>query len=308
MRNLKQSPKAELKRNVTSRILRGAYRKLKSALRSMRRKLIFVFPEVSQRRVRQFLRYREQLGKITRSCDLSLSIAIVVPCYKHGQYLRTMVTSIKSQTRPPDQVIFVDDHSPDATAQTLQNLIEDWQPTTSSQIKLLRNEGNLGQTASLNRGIGLADTDLILILNDDDYLLHDCVEVAVALFECYPEIALLGAHSLHFSGDDALWRLPKFVKEFVLLDELELDLRLPECVRTYHRYNDLNMTHSGSCFLKAAWRAVGGYFPDKRNRLVPQSDRDFQLRVNALFPVMLSNTVPFSCWRNDSSVDAGINS
>jgi hypothetical protein len=65
------------------------------------------------------------------------------------------------------------------------------------------------------------------------------------------------------------------------------------------------MTHSGSCFLKSAWAVVGGYRPDKSERIVPYSDRDFQLRVNAVWPVAVAYETPFSFWRNDSSLDSG---
>jgi GT2 family glycosyltransferase len=219
-----------------------------------------------------------------------------------------MITSVKNQTRTPDEVIFVEDRSPDDTARILETVIEDWATNTSARLRLIRNPKNLGQAASLNRGIEDAQSELVMILNDDDCLLHDSVEVVLRLFERYPKTALIGGHSLHFSGDEELSELPKFVKEFASVEQLELELHPPECVNHYRFYNDLNMTHSGSAFLKAAWRIAGGYQADKRKRIVPFSDRDYQLRINSLFPVAVSPTIPLSCWRNDSSVDTGLNS
>jgi hypothetical protein len=68
------------------------------------------------------------------------------------------------------------------------------------------------------------------------------------------------------------------------------------------------MTHSGSCFFKVAWTAVGGYQVDKTQRVVPFSDRDFQMRVNAVWPVAVAYETPLALWREGSSVDAGLNS
>jgi hypothetical protein len=79
-------------------------------------------------------------------------------------------------------------------------------------------------------------------------------------------------------------------------------------VRRYRKYNDLNMAHSGSCFYKAAWEGVGGYLADKAERVVPFSDRDFQMRVNTVWPVAVAYETPFTLGRLGSSVDAGINS
>jgi hypothetical protein len=98
------------------------------------------------------------------------------------------------------------------------------------------------------------------------------------------------------------------IQEICPINNIEIDLRTPNQVKGYRGYNDINMTHSGSSFYKSAWKVIGGYYSDKSKRLVHFSDRDFQLRMNALFPVALSNITPLSCWRNDSSVDQGVNS
>jgi GT2 family glycosyltransferase len=218
-----------------------------------------------------------------------------------------MFESIRLQTIPPNQVIFVIDQSPDNTLQILQDLVNQYSAEMSAQLIILENEENLGQAASLNKAIEYSDTDLIMILNDDDYLLHDSIEVALSLLKKYPNAALLGGHALHFGGDQ-LKSIPRLIQSICPIDDIEIDLRYPEQVSTYQKYNDINMTHSGSCFFKSAWKVIGGYYPDKTQRLVHFSDRDFQLRMNALFPVALSNMTPLSCWRNDSSVDQGVNS
>ena len=218
-----------------------------------------------------------------------------------------MFESIKQQTRQADEVIFVVDSSPDNSFEILQNLIHEFQAQTKSKLTLVQNENNIGQAASLNKGIEIAESELIMILNDDDYLLHDCIEGSLKILEKNPQAALLGGHSLHFGGN-SLSNTPKLIQDICPIEDIEIDLRLPSQVSQYRGYNDINMTHSGSSFYKSAWKVIGGYYPDKSKRLVHFSDRDFQLRMNALFPVALSNITPLSCWRNDSSVDQGVNS
>ena len=161
--------------------------------------------------------------------------------------------------------------------------------------------------ATLNKGIEHANANLIMILNDDDYLMHDCVEVAYSLLAKYHEAVLLGGHALHFS-ENTLRGIPKLITSISPIDQIEIDLQTPNDSRKYREYNDISMTHSGSTFYKFAWKAAGGYYSDKTKRLSPFSDRDFQLRINALFSIILSNKTPLSCWRNDSSVDGGLNS
>ncbi len=81
------------------------------------------------------------------------------------------------QTRQPEKMIFVVDQSLDNSVEILSMLIKQLQDKTISQFKILENTSNLSQATSLNRGIALADTELVMILNDGDYLMHDCVEM-----------------------------------------------------------------------------------------------------------------------------------
>jgi GT2 family glycosyltransferase len=284
------------------------YTKVRNLHRKIRKGLKNTFkPEISQRKIRAFIKQTCNQHKPVEFYKTQLSIAIVVPCYGHAPYLKEMFESIRLQTRQADEVIFVVDSSPDDSFQILQNLIQEFKDQTKSKFLLIKNDSNLGQAASLNKGIEHAQSDLIMILNDDDYLLHDCIEVSLNILGKNPTAALLGGHSLHFGGH-SLKHIPKLIQDICPVENIEIDMRLPSHVSQYRGYNDINMTHSGSSFYKAAWHSIGGYYSDKSKRLVHFSDRDFQLRMNALFPVALSNLTPLSCWRNDSSVDQGVNS
>lgn len=281
---------------------------IKNIHRTFRKKLKSILkPEISQRKIRSFIKQTSNQVKPNHFYKGDQSIAIVIPCYGHAPYLREMFESIKQQTRQADEVIFVVDSSPDNSFEILQSLIHEFQAQTESKLTLVQNDNNIGQAASLNKGIEMAESELIMILNDDDYLLHDCIEGSLKILEKNPQAALLGGHSLHFGGN-SLSNTPKLIQDICPIEDIEIDLRLPSQVSQYRGYNDINMTHSGSSFYKSAWKVIGGYYPDKSKRLVHFSDRDFQLRMNALFPVALSNITPLSCWRNDSSVDQGVNS
>ena len=263
--------------------------------------------EVSQRRLKRFRDeiHRRPLPSLPNEAPTGL--AVVIPCYGHAAFLHDMLDSLLAQTRSPDEVIFVDDHSPDATWEVLTTLIAAHPELAGGHISVLRNDRNMGQAASLNRGISNASSDLIMIVNDDDYLMHDAIESTLTRFGQYRDVALIGAHCIYFAGDEELAAAPKLSSAYTA-PGLPLVVHRPEEVSRYRNYNDLNMTHTGSCFLKVAWEAVGGYRVRKAERVVPFSDRDFQLRVNAVWPVAVAYETPIALWRRDSSVDAGLNS
>ena len=280
--------------------------------RSIRDHLILTYrrlrhsPEVSQAKLRRFIEEARKSPIPDLPSAPPRSLCLVIPCFGHAAYLPDTIASIFSQTRPPDQIVFVEDRSPDGTAVLLDELMRSPAVAGADRFRVVSNEANIGQAASLNRGIAEASTDLVMILNDDDYLMHDAVESMLGFFSASPEVALIGTGGVHVAGRDALLEAPKLSSSYSTLGS-RLEVHTPADARRYRNYNDLNMTHSGSCFYKIAWQAVGGYRP-RGARVVPFTDRDFQLRVNAIWPVAVAHETPLVFWRSDTSVDAGINS
>ena len=234
-------------------------------------------------------------------------VTVVVPCYNHSVYLTQMVGSIAAQTCAPGTVIFMDDCSADDTVMVLQSAVKSTQLELKCPVSILCNEMNLGQAATLNKAIDRTRTPVIMILNDDDYLLHDAIEVETALLHKHEDVVMLGGLGINFDNDRWLSEQRKSILEMYQLDDIEVDLFKPADAFNFKHPNDLNMIHSGSTFLRSAWEVVGGYRTEKGSRVVPFSDRDFQIRVSLRFPVGIAR-VPVSFWRSTSSVDAGVNS
>lgn len=223
---------------------------------------------------------------------------MVVPAHNHAEYLPDAYASLLEQTWTEQIALtFVDDRSSDRTPELLAE-IERSHPRDRFALKVITNRRNRRQWASINRAVEASDNDLIVILNDDDMLLPDCLEKIVATYEAEPDIYMLGGSSLWIGGDGAA--RPEHRAE--PLSALDLRRAGPADAPGYTELNDLNMTHSSSSFFKVAWRAVGGYYP-KRKRIHPRAneDRDFQMRVSALFPVGVYVDYPLAYWRTDSS-------
>ncbi len=267
-------------------------------------------PEIKQRRIKNFIKVNKGIPKDQMPLA-DYSIALVVPCYMHEKYVAKTFLSIVNQTRKPDEIIFINDCSPDKTLPVLEKCLyryADTEPELTKKVKILSNYKNLGQAASLNYAINTSNSNLIMVLNDDDYLFHDAIEVMVELFKKYNCLYMIGATYIPFNDDSLLNENSKSILQSYNIDDIKLTIHDPEKVFNYINYDDLNMTHSSCTFRKKAWEVVGGYYSNKKERIVPFSDRDFQIRVNCLFPVGVSYNIPFSFWRSNSSVDAGINS
>ena len=143
-----------------------------------------------------------------------------------------------------------------------------------------------------------------MVLNDDDYLMYDAIEASVEIFRSQKDIYLFGSTSIWFSGlGDPVFTEEPFIRKTHNYQEIPLKKFFPDDVIRINQLNDINITHSGSVFLRNAWISVGGYYSKRKKRVVQYADRDFQLRIASLYPIAISSEIPFVFWRNDSSVD-----
>ena len=259
-------------------------------------------PTISEN-IKRFLEFRKGANIPKRPHNFEKRVGIVVPCYKHAKYLETTFKSIVSQTWRPFQVIFVNDCSPDNTQTILERFAQNSPQGVSCEI--LRLSRNVGQSQAINFAIKSAEAEVIMILDADDYLMHDTLEVVLKILVAYEDIFMIGATSFWFREDRDLSHWPTHIKDIAGSREIEIKKWGPQDALKFKHLNDISMTHSSCTFFKCAWKAVGGYYADKSKRAGIYADRDFQMRVCSVFPIGASLEIPFSFWRKGSSVERG---
>lgn len=102
----------------------------------------------------------------------------MIPSYNRGHLLaQTLPTYLQENVV---ELILVDDCSTDNTLQVIRELQLEF-----PQIKYLRNERNLKQTASKNRGMEIAKGDYIYFGDDDSFLLPGTIHALKQTLEYY---------------------------------------------------------------------------------------------------------------------------
>lgn len=111
--------------------------------------------------------WRSQLAS-DRS-DAPLPITVVITTYRPDlERLRLAVESLALQTARPQEVLVVDDGSPEPLASELRALLTLLSHAFQLPIRLLRQEQNLGQYACRNIALAACRTEAIAIQDDDD--------------------------------------------------------------------------------------------------------------------------------------------
>lgn len=114
-------------------------------------------------------------------------VSAIITAYNCQEFISDAITSVLSQTRPPDEFIIVDDGSTDATRAAIQRF-------SGYNIQLITQD-NQGPGAARNTGIRAASGDLIAFLDCDDIWLPHKTQAQAQYLQEHQRDSLVGAHS-----------------------------------------------------------------------------------------------------------------
>lgn len=117
---------------------------------------------------------------MTRGAERKISVAIAT--YNRSAILPETVSYILGQTRPPDEIVVVDDGSTDDTATVVRALSEGPVP-----VRYLP-QRNAGPGAALKQAIEACSHEWIAMCDDDDRWLPDHLERRHQLLEAFPDV------------------------------------------------------------------------------------------------------------------------
>ncbi len=107
-----------------------------------------------------------------------MRVSVVIPCYNAAAYVGVALRALLNQTRPPDEVIVVDDGSTDGSAAVAQSF--------GAPVRVIR-VANGGAARARLRGLSEADGDALMFMDADDLMAPDTLGSLVAVLEDHPE-------------------------------------------------------------------------------------------------------------------------
>ncbi len=119
-------------------------------------------------------------------CNAGPSISAVVAAYQAEEWIAETLETILGQTRPPDEVVVVDDGSTDGTARELERF--------AGRVRVVR-QPNGGCPAAFNTAFREARGDFVAMCGADDIWAPQKLEWQAQAMQAHPEADVLFGHA-----------------------------------------------------------------------------------------------------------------
>lgn len=207
-------------------------------------------------------------------------VSIVIPTYQRAGYVETAVASVLDQDYDALELIVLDDGSTDETAALLARIAEREDP---ARFRWDRHE-NVGQAATINRGLALARGELLGYLSSDDYLYPGAIEQLAAAAEADPDAEIV------YPWFDVVDDADRIVDTIACIQHTLVDaLRWALCVPGV-----------GALMRRRCYERIGGW--DERYRYCP----DFEWWIRARDARFACVREVLGAWRaHDGSISTG---
>ena len=133
-------------------------------------------------------------------------VSVIIPVRNYERYIAEAIESVLAQEFQDWELIIVDDYSTDRTGEIAARYQKD------EKVRLVRNDRNLGQFQTHNRGAEFARGKYLKFFHGDDVMYPHCLRTMVAGMETYPRAALGISHprrlweAPHLFSPEGVWR------------------------------------------------------------------------------------------------------
>lgn len=183
-------------------------------------------------------------------------ISVVMPAHNAQKYISSAIESILNQTFKEFELIIVNDLSTDKTLNKIKSFSKN-----DSRVKIMNNNTRLDIATSLNIGISLASSNIIVRMDADDISLPNRLELQYKVINSSKNIAVVGANIIIMDIDE---------NEIAKRNYPTSSKKLKDCLFKYSPF-----AHPVVCFRKNLFEEVGGYNP----KYSPTEDLDLWFRL-----------------------------
>lgn len=122
-----------------------------------------------------------------------MDVSIIIASWKTRELLRKCLQTVLASTGVAFEIIVVDNASGEGTVEMLESEF-------AGQIKLIKNDQNLGFAKANNQGLKEASGEYILFLNSDTEIKPDTLSKSLAFMRANPRCGIMGPKMVYPDG------------------------------------------------------------------------------------------------------------
>lgn len=187
-----------------------------------------------------------------------MKVTVLMPAYNAERFIAEAIESVLSQTYEDFELIVIDDGSSDSTYEIAVRYAR-----MDKRVKVI-SHANVGMGASLNKGLHLAGTELVLRMDADDVMMPNRIEGQVDFMLRHPDVAV--ASSLVYYINE----------QGEVIGKNSNDLKTPDDLKRYLSAGEMiGFHHPAVIMRKSVVLNIGGYRP----QFWPADDIDLWIRI-----------------------------
>jgi glycosyltransferase involved in cell wall biosynthesis len=153
---------------------------------------------------------------------MSPEVTVLMTVYNGEKYLRDSINSILNQTFMDFEFLIIDDASIDSSRDIILSY-------NDLRIKLIKNNKNVGQAESLNRGLQEAKAEYVARMDQDDVSLPLRLEKQVIFLDEHPEVGVSGTFAMFIDGNGEDLEVKSYEEMMTENENLKTQLLFRSC-------------------------------------------------------------------------------
>lgn len=198
-------------------------------------------------------------------------VSLAIPLFEPNRiFLAQAISSIRKQTRPPDEIVFTDDSDP-TVRRWVKNLAD------GLPFRFVENTERLGMVPNWNAAVRATTGTHVVVTHQDDVFEPEAIAQMLGVFQCRPDIAICGVGQIAIDehGRPRRWPVRANHRDRVFVSQRVHDLDYHEMTYLMLRHGQIFGPPTAMMFRRRYFDAVGGFDPSYAQSV----DIDFALRM-----------------------------
>ncbi len=196
-----------------------------------------------------------------------MCVTVIIPNYNGRRYIHECLDSLRLQNFKDFKIIVVDNASTDGSAEEIEEEYE--------EVRLIRNDMNYGFSQAVNTGIRAADTEFVILLNNDAMCEYNFIEELVKGIRKSDRIFSCGAKMIQYHDHKKLDNAGDFYTIFGWAFQRGLD----ESIRKYKRAERVFSACAGAAIYRRELFDRVGYFDEQHFAYLEDVDLGFRANI-----------------------------